>query len=47
MAGKPEALRDDAMIAATARVHNLTVSTRNEKDFRRFGVDIYNPFKFR
>jgi toxin FitB len=47
MAGKPEALRDDAMIAATARVHNLTVSTRNEKDFRQFGVDIYNPFKFR
>jgi toxin FitB len=47
MAGKQETLRDDAMIAATARVHNLTVSTRNEKDFWQFGVDIYNPFTFR
>jgi toxin FitB len=47
MLRKPEDLLFDAMIAATARVHNLTVSTRNEKDFRQFGVDIYNPFTFR
>jgi predicted nucleic acid-binding protein len=46
MAGKQDALRDDAMIAATARVHRLTVATRNEKDFKRLGVEIINPFKF-
>ncbi len=45
MAGKPDALREDAMIAATARVHGLTVATRDEKDFRRLGVEIVNPFK--
>lgn len=46
MAGKPEVLREDAMIAATARVHGFTVATRNEKDFKPFGVEILNPFKF-
>jgi predicted nucleic acid-binding protein len=45
MAGKPETLRDDAMIAATARVHGLTVATRDEKDFQHLGVEIFNPFK--
>ena len=45
MVGKPEDLFDDAMIAATARVHGLTVATRNEKDFRHLGVEIVNPFK--
>ena len=37
-------LFDDAMIAATARVHDLTVVTRNVRDFRNFGVDLVNPF---
>ncbi len=46
MAGKPEALREDAMIAATARVHGFTVATRDEKDFKHLGVEIINPFKF-
>jgi hypothetical protein len=46
MAGKPEGLREDAMIAATARVKGLTVATRDEKDFRHLGVEIVNPFKF-
>jgi len=45
MAGKTTALREDAMIAATARVHGLTVATRDEKDFQHLGVDIVNPFK--
>ena len=27
---------EDAMIAATAMVHNLTVVTRNVRDFERF-----------
>jgi predicted nucleic acid-binding protein len=46
MAGKPDALREDAMIAATARVHGFTVATRDEKGFKRLGVEIVNPFKF-
>lgn len=46
MCGKPEPLMEDAMIAATARVHALTVATRNEKDFVRLEVDVVNPFKF-
>jgi predicted nucleic acid-binding protein len=35
---------EDAMIAATALVHQLTVVTRNVNDFERFGVKILNPF---
>jgi toxin FitB len=34
----------DALIAATARVHELTVVTRNVKDFERAGVAVLNPF---
>src|SRR5579863_5798488 len=34
MAGRDDSLREDAMIAATARVHGLTVATRDEKDFK-------------
>ena len=34
----------DALIAATARVHGLTVATRNVRDFVRFGVPTLNPF---
>ena len=45
MVGKPRDLFDDAMIAATARVHGLVVATRNEKDFRHLGVKMVNPFK--
>jgi toxin FitB len=36
---------EDAMIAATARVHHLIVSTRNERDFQDFEVELFNPFK--
>ncbi len=35
---------EDAMIAATALTHKLTVVTRNINDFERFGVKIINPF---
>ena len=34
----------DALIAATARVHSLTVVTRNVKDFELAGVQVLNPF---
>jgi predicted nucleic acid-binding protein len=37
-------LVEDAMIAATALIHNLTVVTRNVRDFDQFGVRILNPF---
>ncbi len=42
---KPDQLLEDAMIAATARVHQLVVATRNEKDFSQLDVRILNPFK--
>ena len=41
---KSSALNADAMIAATAIVHNLTVVTRNVSDFQQFGVALLNPF---
>lgn len=34
----------DALLAATALVHGLTVVTRNEADVARTGVDWLNPF---
>ena len=37
-------LSEDAMIAATAIVHRLTVVTRNVRDFDQFGVELLNPF---
>lgn len=37
----------DAWIAAVARIHNLTVVTRNVGDFERTGVRIINPWEHR
>lgn len=34
----------DALIAATAKVHNWTLITRNTKDFENTGVMLRNPF---
>lgn len=34
----------DGLIAATARVHELSVATRNVKDVARTGVPFVNPF---
>ena len=36
---------EDSYIAATARHHNLTIVTGNDKDFRRPGLKVFNPFK--
>ncbi len=35
----------DGMIAATALQHDLTVATRNTRDFRKTGVKVCNPFE--
>jgi len=39
-----DTLYEDAMIAATAKTHNLIVVTRNVVDFKPFGVNLLNPF---
>ena|ERR1041385_4308051 len=35
----------DAMIAATAHTHDLTVATRNVRHFNKTGVRVVNPFE--
>ncbi|MES2186950.1 MAG: type II toxin-antitoxin system VapC family toxin [Pseudomonadota bacterium] len=42
---RSDTLYEDAMIAATARHHGLTVVTRNVGDFSGFGVALVNPFE--
>ena len=46
-ADKPARILEDAIIAATARVHDLVVATRNERDFAGFQVRVFNPFSVR
>lgn len=40
---RSDTLSEDAMIAATAIVHGLTVVTRNTSDLSQFGVELHNP----
>ncbi len=40
-----DTLIEDAMIAATALMHKLTIVTRNVNDFAQLGVQIVNPFE--
>ncbi len=44
MERKSDTLFEDAMIAATARIHGLTVATRNTRDFKELKVPIFDPF---
>lgn len=39
-----DTLHEDAMIAATAIRHGLTVVSRNVADFKALGVAVINPF---
>jgi predicted nucleic acid-binding protein len=41
---RSDGLVEDAMIAATAAIHRLTIATRNVRDFESFGVPTFNPF---
>ncbi|MEI8039609.1 MAG: type II toxin-antitoxin system VapC family toxin [Verrucomicrobiota bacterium] len=43
-AGQPMPV-EDGYIAATARKHGFTIVTGNEKDFRRPGLKVFNPFR--
>ena len=40
-------LIEDCLIAATAIVHNMTVVTRNTRDFAAFPVAVLNPFEYK
>ena len=42
---KSDSIAEDAMIAAVAIVHRLTVVTRNVRDFAQLGVELQNPFE--
>ena len=42
---KSDTLSEDAMVAATAIVHQLTVVTRNVRDFAQFSVNLLDPFE--
>jgi predicted nucleic acid-binding protein len=41
---KSDTLYEYAMIAATAKVHGLTIATRNVADFQALGFEVLNPF---
>ena len=41
---KSDTLYEDALIAATAQVHGLTIVTRNVADFKALGFEVFNPF---
>ncbi len=36
----------DSLIAATAKIHGLTLATRNTTDFIALGISVVNPWEF-
>lgn len=42
---RSDTLYEDAMIAAVAKAHGLTVVTRNVSDFANFDIALLNPFE--
>jgi toxin FitB len=44
---RSDAPMEDAMIAATALLHQPQVVTRNVGDFKGFGVRAWNPWTYR
>jgi len=44
---RSQTVLEDALIAATALVHDLIVVTRNVRDFAPLGVNTLNPFESR
>jgi predicted nucleic acid-binding protein len=41
--GRPQSA-PDLLLAATARRHELTLVTRNTRDFANTGITVYNPW---
>lgn len=37
---------NDSLIAATARIHSLTLATRNTADFENAGISLMNPWEY-
>ncbi len=45
-AGRPVSTID-ALLAATAKVHRMTLATRNTADVADLGADVVNPFEYK
>lgn len=43
---RSKAVTEDALIAATAKVHGFTLATRNTRDFAGWDLALINPFTF-
>jgi len=44
MSAKRASSTVDALLAATAKVHRMTLATRNVADVADLGADVFNPF---
>jgi predicted nucleic acid-binding protein len=47
MCSKRSASVIDSLLAATAKVHRMTLATRNVADVADLGADVFNPFEYR